>query len=74
MSRSFNIGGPCDPRRADPVEEGLEQLERYMRHVNTPHGWLMIFDRREGQPRLIDRLKTDSATTPGGTPVTLIRS
>lgn len=62
------------PHEKDPLEEGLAQLEGYMKHLGTEHGWLFIFDRRVGQPKLIDRLNESRALTPGGKEVVVLRS
>jgi hypothetical protein len=58
----------------DPVEEGLEQLDRYLAGLSLPTGWLIIFDRRSGQPRLSVRTGAEHGQTPGGRAVVVIRA
>ncbi|MGA1357210.1 MAG: ATP-binding protein, partial [Prochlorothrix sp.] len=57
----------------DPLEEGLVQLERYLAGLGLETGWLVIFDRRENLPPLSDRTTTETATTPSGKAITVIR-
>jgi hypothetical protein len=38
--------------RADPLAEGLGQLDGYLDGLALETGWLVIFDRRTGQPPL----------------------
>jgi hypothetical protein len=40
--------------------------------LNT--GWLVIFDRRSGQPRIHERTFTESAITKSGRNITVIRA
>ncbi len=58
----------------DPLSEGLEQLDRYLSGLGLESGWLVIFDRREGQPPISERTTTETATTPGRRAVTVIRA
>jgi hypothetical protein len=55
----------------DPLNEGLEQLDGYLSGLST--GWLVIFDRRSGQPPISQRTTSALARTPGGRDVTVIR-
>lgn len=59
--------------RGDPLQEGLEQLDGYLSGLGLESGWLVIFDRRSGQPPISERTTTEAATTPGGRAVTVIR-
>ncbi|MEY6434113.1 ATP-binding protein, partial [Thioalkalicoccus limnaeus] len=34
----------------DPLDEGLVQLDGYLAGLGLDAGWLVIFDRRTGQP------------------------
>lgn len=61
-------------REPDPREEGLEQLDAYLAGLGLASGWLVIFDRRPGLPRLAERTGVEDATTPGGRRVRLIRA
>ena len=58
----------------DPLEEGLAQLDAYLDGLGLPGGWLVIFDRRSGQPPIAKRTTADSAATPDGRTITLIRA
>jgi hypothetical protein len=60
--------------RGDPLNEGLEQLDRYLSGLELDTGWLVIFDRREGQPPISERTTTEATITPGGRSVTVIRA
>ena len=57
----------------DPVKQGLEQLDAYLAGLSLDHGWLVIFDRRSDQPPLEDRTTTESAATPSGRRVVVVR-
>ncbi|QUW02014.1 ATP-binding protein [Chloracidobacterium validum] len=59
----------------DPEAEGLEQLERYLAGLAAgAAGWLVIFDRRAGQPPVAERTRAYRAVTPGGRAVTVVRA
>ena len=60
-------------RKPDPLNEGLKQLDKYLSGLNLDTGWLVIFDRREGLPPLSDRTTTESAISPAGRNITVIR-
>ena len=59
--------------RSDPLAEGLEQLDHYLSGLGLDTGWLVIFDRRSGQPPTGERTATEAATTPTGRIITVIR-
>lgn len=59
---------------ADPLREGLEQIEEYLSGLKLDTGWLVIFDRRASAPPLSQRLGASTATTPRGKVVTVIRA
>jgi hypothetical protein len=59
--------------RPDPLNEGLKQLDKYLSGLNLDTGWLVIFDRREGLVSLSDRTTTESATSPAGRSIIVIR-
>ena len=44
------------------------------RGLGLPGGWLVIFDRRTGQPPISERTTTESATTPNGREAIVIRA
>lgn len=60
--------------RPDPLKKGLEQLDEYLSGLGLPGGWLVIFDRRTGQPPISERTTTESATTPNGREAIVIRA
>lgn len=59
---------------ADPLDDGLLQLDAYLDGLSLPTGWLVIFDRRSDQPPTAQRTSADLASTPAGRSVTLIRA
>ena len=58
----------------DPLAEGLAQLDAYLDGLGLPSGWLVIFDRRSGQPPIAKRTTVEPAATPAGRTITLIRA
>jgi hypothetical protein len=60
--------------KSDPLGDGLVQLDQYLAGLGLDHGWLMIFDRRVGTVRLAERTEAESATSPGGRRVVVIRA
>ncbi|MSP11802.1 MAG: AAA family ATPase [Chloroflexi bacterium] len=58
----------------DPLAEGLAQLDAYLDGLDLPSGWLVIFDRRSGQPPIAKRTAAEPAATPAGRTITLIRA
>ena len=58
---------------SDPLKEGLEQLDHYLDGLGLATGWLVIFDQRSGLPEISERTTTETATTPSGRNVTVIR-
>jgi hypothetical protein len=61
-------------KRPDPLEKGLEQLDRYLSGLSLETGWLVIFDQRSGQPPISERTKIEQAQTSAGKVVTVIRA
>ena len=59
---------------SDPLGEGLAQLDAYLAGLGLETGWLVIFDRRIGQPPISRRTASATAVSPGGRTVTLIRA
>lgn len=57
----------------DPLNEGLEQLDSYLSGLGLETGWLVIFDQRSGLPDISERTTTETAVTPTGRAVTVIR-
>ncbi len=58
----------------DPREEGLAQLERYLAGLGLDHGWLVIFDRRRGQPPLAERTRASVIRVASGRRITVVRA
>ncbi|QVL50747.1 MAG: ATP-binding protein [Thiocapsa sp.] len=61
-------------READPLVEGLEQLDGYLAGLGLDTGWLVIFDRRSNQPPIAERTACRTATSPQGRPIAVIRA
>jgi hypothetical protein len=59
--------------RPDPLHEGLKQFDDYLTGLGLATGWLVIFDRRPGQPPLEERTSATTAQTPCGWTVSVIR-
>ena len=57
---------------ANPVTGGLRQLDGYLAGLGLDTGWLIIFDRRCGQPRIVDRTRTEELVSPRGRTVTVV--
>jgi hypothetical protein len=58
----------------DPLDDGLAQLDGYLAGLGLDSGWLVIFDRRGGQPPISERTRATPATTPAGRHVTVLRA
>jgi hypothetical protein len=59
--------------RPDPLQAGLEQLDRYLAGLGVDSGWLVIFDQRPGLPPIAERTTTEQAQTTSGRQVIVIR-
>lgn len=59
--------------RPDPVKAGLAQLDRYLGGLALDTGWLVIFDKRPGLPPISERTITETAATPSGRAVIVVR-
>jgi len=57
----------------DPLEEGLEQLERYLEGLGLTHGTLVIFDRRTAALPIAERSGISAAATRKGYEVKVLR-
>ena len=58
----------------DPLPEGLEQLDGYLAGLGLDKGWLVIFDRRSGQPPIRERTASAEQTSPQGRRITVVRA
>jgi hypothetical protein len=61
-------------KEADPLAEGLSQLDRYLAGLSLESGWLVIFDRRSGPGPLAERTRAEQAATSSGRAITVIRA
>ncbi|NEX17928.1 MAG: hypothetical protein C1943_15240 [Halochromatium sp.] len=60
--------------RPDPLTRGLGQLDGYLAGLGLDGGWLVIFDRRSGQPPIEERTGVDEVLSPGGRRIQVIRA
>ena len=58
----------------DPLAEGLEQLDGYLAGLGLDGGWLVIFDRRSGQPPIRERTSSGEMQSPQGRRITVVRA
>jgi hypothetical protein len=61
-------------READPLAEGLAQLDGYLDRLGLDTGVLVVFDRRPQAAPIAERTVFDQATSPSGRPVTVLRA
>ena len=61
-------------RQADPLAEGLEQLDGYLAGLGLDSGWLILFDRRANQPPIAERTAHHAATSPQGRQIVVVRA
>ncbi|MFG6099911.1 hypothetical protein SPB21_32010 [Leptothoe sp. ISB3NOV94-8A] len=61
-------------KKADPLEQGLEQLDHYLTRLDQDHGWLVIFDRRTQALPMAERLATETIRSNGQRSITIIRA
>ena len=59
--------------RPDPLNTGLEQLDRYLSGLGLDQGWLVIFDRRSDIGSISERTTTEFAMTSNNRSITVIR-
>ncbi len=60
--------------QADPLAEGLTQIDSYLDRLSLDTGTLVIFDRRPTAAPIGERTGFDKAQTPSGRIVTLLRA
>ncbi|MBP6733496.1 MAG: AAA-like domain-containing protein [Chromatiaceae bacterium] len=58
----------------DPLAEGLKQLDGYLAGLGLDTGWLVIFDRRGGQPPIAERSTSAAITSPAGRRILVVRA
>jgi hypothetical protein len=49
-------------------------IDPYLERLDVAQGWLVIFDRRAGLPRIAERTEAQAQRTPGGREVMVIRA
>jgi len=57
----------------DPLTAGLTQLDSYLAGLGLDRGWLVIFDRRSGQPPIAERTDSVETTSPQGRRISVVR-
>ncbi|MCA9704534.1 MAG: ATP-binding protein [Myxococcales bacterium] len=61
-------------KRGDPLAQGLVQLDEYLARLGLDEGVLVIFDCRSKAEAIEERTRFESARTPGGRAVTVLRA
>jgi hypothetical protein len=59
--------------QSDPLAQGLVQLDAYLAGLGLDGGWLVIFDRRSGQPPIEERTTSRDMTSPQGRCIKVVR-
>lgn len=58
---------------ADPVVEGLAQVDDSLARHGIEDGWLVIFDRRKGLAPVSQRVRSSKSETPAGRQIVVVR-
>ncbi|MDS4058883.1 MAG: ATP-binding protein [Candidatus Contendobacter sp.] len=58
----------------DPLREGLVQLDGYLAGLGLDTGWLIVFDRRAGQPPIAERTARSEQLSPQGRRIQVVRA
>jgi DNA polymerase III delta prime subunit len=61
-------------READPLPEGLSQLDSYLERLELDEGVLVLFDRRQEAGNTVSRTRFEQAHAPSGRKVTVLRA
>jgi type II secretory pathway predicted ATPase ExeA len=61
-------------RKVDPLKDGLQQLNSYLKRLGVNFGWLVIFDQRQNARPIEERLTTEVTTTKDGCSITVVRA
>jgi hypothetical protein len=61
-------------RRADPLRDGLRQLDGYLDRLGLDAGSLVIFDQRATAEPIDERTTFSEAQSPAGRPITVLRA
>jgi hypothetical protein len=59
---------------ADPLAQGLTQLDGYLDRLGLDTGVLVVFDRRPKAAPIAERTRFEEATSPSGRPITVLRA
>jgi hypothetical protein len=62
------------PKKGDPLDAGLRQLDSYLSTARLNAGTLVIFDRRDNALPVAERTEITHLTSPAGNAVTLLRA
>jgi hypothetical protein len=62
------------PKKPDPLQKGLVQLEQYLGRLGLDAGVLVLFDRRPEAPPIEERTRFETAQTASGRQVTVFRA
>ena len=60
-------------KQADPLIDGLEQIERYLNRLSLDVGFLVLFDRRSTAPEWAERMSAADVHTAQGKAVLVLR-
>ena len=60
-------------KQADPLIDGLEQIERYLNRLSLEEGFLVLFDRRSTAPEWAERMSAADVHTAQGKAVLVLR-
>jgi hypothetical protein len=58
----------------DPASAGLAQLDGHLAGLGLDSGWLVIFDRRSGQPPIAERVACEERISPQGRRIQVVRA
>ena len=59
---------------SDPLTAGLVQLDGYLAGLGLDSGWLVLFDRRSGQPPIAERTVHTEQRSPQGRCIAMVRA
>lgn len=62
------------PLAADPLAQGLAQLDSFLAGLGLSWGWLVIFDRRPDAPPLSERVESSEVVSEAGRRVVVVRA
>lgn len=61
-------------KKGDPLPQGLKQIDEYLTRLSLDEGTLVIFDLRTNAAPIDERTRFETAKTPSGRDVTLLRA